>query len=151
MELRGASFSWDGSTARAGGAEEDEEEAKGGFSGLLDLDLGLRPGELCCVVGPVGGGKSSLVAAVLGQMALVAGDRKVRARSVALCPQEPFRLSNKVNTRHHTTIHSIRIHAISSRRHVKPTSKKEPWILSRELWANVALDCDTRDQLDTEA
>ncbi|GIL81581.1 hypothetical protein Vretimale_729 [Volvox reticuliferus] len=42
----------------------------GGFM-LGSLDLRVRPGELVCVVGPVGSGKSSLLSAALGEMELV--------------------------------------------------------------------------------
>ncbi|KAG2436423.1 hypothetical protein HXX76_006727 [Chlamydomonas incerta] len=50
---------------------EDEEEADGPAAGPFELDaveMRVRPGELVCVVGRVGSGKSSLLAAALGEM-----------------------------------------------------------------------------------
>ncbi|KAJ3040385.1 Multidrug resistance-associated protein 4 [Rhizophlyctis rosea] len=48
---------------------------------LEDVDLVVRKGELCCVVGSVGSGKSSLLNAILGEMVLVSGRVGVRPAS----------------------------------------------------------------------
>ncbi len=61
------------------------------------LDLALRPGELCCVVGPVGSGKSTLIDGILGDAAALDGTtvRYDRAR-VALAAQRPRVLNASV-------------------------------------------------------
>ena len=61
------------------------------------LDLALRPGELCCVVGPVGSGKSTLIDGILGDAAALDGTtvRFDRAR-VALAAQRPRVLNASV-------------------------------------------------------
>ncbi len=61
----------------------------------LRLDLGaplvLRPGQLVAVTGPVGGGKSTLLAALAGQVRLVGGAPPLPAP--AWVPQDPVILS----------------------------------------------------------
>ncbi len=47
---------------------------------LSGLDLAVAPGQLVMVVGPVGCGKSSLLAALLGEMHTVAGSASVAGR-----------------------------------------------------------------------
>lgn len=51
-------------------------EPAGGMAGdatwwLSDINLQVKQGELVCVVGRVGSGKSSLINAILGEMSLV--------------------------------------------------------------------------------
>ncbi|XP_037521954.1 ATP-binding cassette sub-family C member 2 [Rhipicephalus sanguineus] len=55
---------------------------------LVDVNLKVRPGSLVAIVGSVGSGKSSLLAAVLGDMHLIQGKVTCTGR-VALSPQLP--------------------------------------------------------------
>jgi ABC-type multidrug transport system fused ATPase/permease subunit len=57
---------------------------------LTGVDLEVREGELLAVVGHVGSGKSSLLAAVLGEIRVVAGDVAVAVSSIAYVAQTPF-------------------------------------------------------------
>jgi len=115
VELQAASFNWDGVPPPHIPAAPGEVLGRAPTGMLLDVNLKLKRGELCCVVGPVGGGKSGLLAAILGNMAHLGGVKHVRTpHSIAYCPQEP-------------------------------------WIMSAELWQNVALSCDDHSQLDTVA
>eukprot|EP00445_Apocalathium_hangoei_P022043 CAMPEP_0203899804 /NCGR_PEP_ID=MMETSP0359-20131031/42153_1 /ASSEMBLY_ACC=CAM_ASM_000338 /TAXON_ID=268821 /ORGANISM="Scrippsiella Hangoei, Strain SHTV-5" /LENGTH=1320 /DNA_ID=CAMNT_0050823127 /DNA_START=104 /DNA_END=4066 /DNA_ORIENTATION=- len=115
VDLKGASFSWTAGPAVAPLQEAgpaDDGRQPGDLRGL-NLRIGL--GELCCVVGPVGAGKSSLVSAVLGHMSHVAGSRVLNSPSgVAYCAQEP-------------------------------------WILSAEIWQNIAAGCLQRSDVDASA
>ncbi|EJU05282.1 hypothetical protein DACRYDRAFT_74445 [Dacryopinax primogenitus] len=62
---------------------------------LLNVDLELRKGELVSVVGRVGSGKSSLAAAVLGEMIKTEGTVVLRG-SVAFAPQQPWIMGGTV-------------------------------------------------------
>jgi ABC-type multidrug transport system fused ATPase/permease subunit len=73
IEVLDGSFTW-----------EDREQPT-----LAGVSLRVRPGALVGVVGPVGAGKSSLLSALLGEMACVAGRAKVRG-SLALLAQQPW-------------------------------------------------------------
>lgn len=68
ISLRGASFSW---------APSDAGDAA---PTLADISLTVRPGALVMVVGEVGSGKSSLLAALLGEIRRTAGDLAVNGR-----------------------------------------------------------------------
>ncbi|RUS83667.1 hypothetical protein EGW08_008573 [Elysia chlorotica] len=63
-------------------------EASGPIT-LRDIDLQVRPGQLVAVVGAVGCGKSSLLAAALGEMVRVGGYSNINS-SVAHVPQEAW-------------------------------------------------------------
>ena len=72
--------------------------AEGAFVACASrLDLHLEPGELCCVVGPVGSGKSTLIDGILGDADALDGTtvRYDRAR-VALAAQRPRVLNASV-------------------------------------------------------
>lgn len=58
-------------------AMEKEREAKQGAASwwLHDVSVAIAPGQLVAIVGRVGAGKSSLVAALLGEVRLRAGQR----------------------------------------------------------------------------
>ncbi|KAH7978531.1 hypothetical protein HPB49_005807 [Dermacentor silvarum] len=55
---------------------------------LININLKVRPGSLVGVVGFLASGKSSLLAAILGDMHLIEGDVTCTGR-VAFCPQLP--------------------------------------------------------------
>jgi ABC-type multidrug transport system fused ATPase/permease subunit len=67
LEIRQGAFTWD----RRGG--EGVESAALPSSTLSGINLSLRRGELVALVGVVGAGKSSLLAAILGEMAALEG------------------------------------------------------------------------------
>ncbi|KAJ3094460.1 hypothetical protein HDU97_008038, partial [Phlyctochytrium planicorne] len=60
-----------------------------------NLNLKIRKGKLTAIIGTVGSGKTSLIAACLGDMKLVSGSIKVRGRT-ALCEQRPWLQSRTV-------------------------------------------------------
>jgi ABC-type multidrug transport system fused ATPase/permease subunit len=68
--------------------EKIPEVATDGW-GVSDVDLEVKQGELVCIVGETGDGKSSLLAAVTGDMPLKSGTMKVEA-SMAYVPQESW-------------------------------------------------------------
>lgn len=53
-------------------------------STLTDVSLEVKPGELVCVYGPTGCGKSSLLLSLLGEVRRVEGTVEVRAQSETL-------------------------------------------------------------------
>lgn len=56
---------------------------------LIDINLELKPGTLCCVVGPVGSGKSSLLQVFLKELPLNRGKMQVIGQ-VSYASQEPW-------------------------------------------------------------
>ena len=71
-----ASFKWDA---------HSKEEA-----GLFNLTFTLPPGQLSAIIGPIGSCKSSLLCAMLGEMAPLGGTSTVRARSIAYAAQQAW-------------------------------------------------------------
>ena len=61
VEMRQASFSWSGGDSKSG---KDE-------STLTKVDLAVGKAQLVAVVGKIGSGKSSLLAAILGELTKV--------------------------------------------------------------------------------
>jgi ATP-binding cassette subfamily C (CFTR/MRP) protein 1 len=59
---------------------------------LDKIELKARKGELTAIVGNVGSGKSSLLAALLGQMQLIEGSSKI-CGSISYTPQEAWLLN----------------------------------------------------------
>lgn len=76
IEMRHASFSWVSpkAAADAGGATPSDADVGDALPPVIlrDVSFSIRPGSLVAVVGPVGCGKSSLLAAILGEMSRVA-------------------------------------------------------------------------------
>lgn len=58
---------------------------------LRNISLEVRPGELIGIVGKVGAGKSSLLAAILGEMERMEGEEAiVHAPKIGYVPQQPW-------------------------------------------------------------
>eukprot|EP00761_Pharyngomonas_kirbyi_P013067 gb/GECH01013094.1/.p1 GENE.gb/GECH01013094.1/~~gb/GECH01013094.1/.p1 ORF type:complete len:1376 (+),score=357.92 gb/GECH01013094.1/:1-4128(+) len=56
---------------------------------LKNIDLKVEKAQLCCIVGSVGSGKSSLLNAIIGEMSRLSGNVKVSG-DVAYCPQQAW-------------------------------------------------------------
>ncbi|XP_069746450.1 ATP-binding cassette sub-family C member 4 isoform X3 [Narcine bancroftii] len=56
---------------------------------LKNISLSVRPGELLAVIGPVGAGKSSILAAILGELSKQSGILDVKGK-IAYCAQQPW-------------------------------------------------------------
>ncbi|MFE6764958.1 ATP-binding cassette domain-containing protein [Streptomyces sp. NPDC057689] len=76
VQLTAASFAWPGN---------DEQPAPC----LEDIDLRIAPGELVCVLGRVGSGKSALLSALAGTMRPLSGTAHTHGSAVYL-PQRPW-------------------------------------------------------------
>ena len=63
---------------------------------LNAISLSVKRGELCCIVGGVGSGKSSLIHGVLGEMVLTAGGCVRVDAKLAYAPQSAFTLNDTV-------------------------------------------------------
>ena len=59
------------------------------FSGIHDLTLVIPRGSLVAIVGPVGSGKSSLLAAMMGEMTRTSGSIRLGG-TIAYCPQQSW-------------------------------------------------------------
>ncbi|KAK6191316.1 hypothetical protein SNE40_003038 [Patella caerulea] len=60
---------------------------------LSDINIKIRAGKLTAIVGPVGSGKSSLIAAMLGEMMKLSGHVEwARDSNIAYCAQSPWLL-----------------------------------------------------------
>ena len=77
----------DGSSSSDSSAAADEKPPS-----LRHVDMSVRPGELCLIVGATGGGKSTLLSALLGNVRRVHGSVAVGGR-VAYCPQKAWVLN----------------------------------------------------------
>lgn len=62
---------------------------------LIDISLDIKPGTLCCVVGNVGAGKSSLLQVILKELPIRSGKLEVVGR-VSYASQEPWLFVNNV-------------------------------------------------------
>eukprot|EP00835_Amoeboradix_gromovi_P004345 NODE_333_length_10741_cov_0.423135.p1 type:complete len:1269 gc:universal NODE_333_length_10741_cov_0.423135:3321-7127(+) len=74
---------------------ENAEFTWTGKDKLLIEDLKIKHGTLVAIVGDVGAGKSSLLAAISGEMRLVSGQRNITT-SISLCPQEAWLLKETI-------------------------------------------------------
>ncbi|GMF68069.1 unnamed protein product [Aspergillus oryzae] len=72
--------SWDSATKLASESKDNRPFR------LMDIDFQAAPGELIAVIGTIGGGKSSLLGALAGEMRLTAGSVRMRT-APAFCPQ----------------------------------------------------------------
>uniref|UniRef100_A0A1I7XI47 ABC transporter domain-containing protein n=1 Tax=Heterorhabditis bacteriophora TaxID=37862 RepID=A0A1I7XI47_HETBA len=78
VEVQNAFFSW---------SKEKED--------LKDITFNLKKNELNAIVGPTGSGKSSMLAAILGEMTLLDGHRKVSG-TIGYVPQTPWILNDTI-------------------------------------------------------
>lgn len=62
---------------------------------LEKINLKIRPGELCAVIGPVGAGKSSLVQLLLGELPIESGKVLING-SLSYAAQKPWLFSGTV-------------------------------------------------------
>jgi ATP-binding cassette subfamily C (CFTR/MRP) protein 4 len=63
---------------------------------LDNVNLELHEGELCCVIGPVGSGKSSLLLAITGELPIGQGKIERRYYSLAYAAQEAWIMNGTV-------------------------------------------------------
>ena len=85
------------SGSSSGHRSDDDDDDRGGTDGFLlaDITLHVKRRELVCVVGDIGGGKTSLLNAILGELGLVRGSRVVNDACV-LVPQTPWSFDGSV-------------------------------------------------------
>jgi ABC-type multidrug transport system fused ATPase/permease subunit len=76
ISIRNGEFNWD--------VEGPHEQ-----STLSGVNLNISKGQLVCIVGPVGSGKTSLLNCILGEIAKVGGTVEVDGR-ICYAPQAPF-------------------------------------------------------------
>ncbi|KAL5041870.1 hypothetical protein BDW71DRAFT_201014 [Aspergillus fruticulosus] len=86
VELRNASFTWERGMGTDKSAAPESASAPQSVFQLHDLDLTVPRNELLAVVGTVGAGKTSLLAALAGEMRRTGGTMVLGA-SRAFCPQ----------------------------------------------------------------
>ncbi|KAI1710035.1 ABC transporter transmembrane region domain-containing protein [Ditylenchus destructor] len=85
VEMQNCSFTW------------DDAKPESVIRHLSDVSLNVKQGELIGVVGRVGSGKSSLLAAIMGEMESITGQNStcvVLAKSIGYVPQQPW-IQNK--------------------------------------------------------
>lgn len=80
VALRHAQFSF---------TQGDIDEGRSSGAALTDVSISVSDGELLCVVGSVGSGKSSLLHGILGELLCVGGHVERRGRT-AYCAQQPW-------------------------------------------------------------
>ncbi|GMM34217.1 ATP-binding cassette bilirubin transporter [Saccharomycopsis crataegensis] len=87
------------------GTPTDEEacvESTGSQIALSNIDFAAKKGELTCIVGSVGSGKTTFLQSILGHYPVVAADEKhgspsVNVRGVvAYCPQQPWIMNSSI-------------------------------------------------------
>ncbi|PKX88988.1 P-loop containing nucleoside triphosphate hydrolase protein [Aspergillus novofumigatus IBT 16806] len=86
LELRNASFTWERGMGTDKSVAPESASAPQSVFQLHDLDLTVPRNELLAVVGTVGAGKTSLLAALAGEMRRTGGTMVLGA-SRAFCPQ----------------------------------------------------------------
>ena len=100
LSLHRASFAWNVKPEEKQAQQQQQHSTSDRWL-LQGLDLTVTRGSLVAIVGSVGSGKSSLLSALLGQMAQVSGDMswssEVQAdQGIAYVSQEPFLISASV-------------------------------------------------------
>jgi len=87
IRISNGAFEWAKKDDAPAAADDDNTEKPKAF--IHDINLSIKKGSLTAIVGPVGCGKSSLFAAILGQMNCVSGKVKythITSRTVANRP-----------------------------------------------------------------
>ncbi|XP_067833265.1 ATP-binding cassette sub-family C member 10 [Heptranchias perlo] len=92
IELHDASFSWIPSETSSDRSYHDNDASRDGSLKLLNMNLMMKQGELIGIVGKVGCGKSSLLAAILGELNRLDGELYVALQDegFGLAAQEPW-------------------------------------------------------------
>jgi ATP-binding cassette, subfamily C (CFTR/MRP), member 1 len=93
--VENASFEWDKVPEKKEGKKieeqkllnEDEVVVEKSTGKLNNINIKIKKGELVCIVGSVGSGKSSLLQAILGEMKKTSGVVQISS-SIAYCPQQ---------------------------------------------------------------
>lgn len=62
----------------------------GGEALLYDISLSINPGEFYAVCGQVGSGKSLLLQALLGELAVIDGEAEIDMARIGYCSQSPW-------------------------------------------------------------
>ncbi len=57
---------------------------------LHDIDLAIKPGDICAVTGKVGSGKSLLLQALLGELSVVSGEFEIDVARLGYCSQSAW-------------------------------------------------------------
>jgi ATP-binding cassette subfamily C (CFTR/MRP) protein 1 len=97
VEVTNATFRWgtsnsQESTLKSAESDTNSDNSTSASFVLRNVDLTLRRGELVAVVGSIGSGKTSLIAALTGDMEMASG-RVTWGTSYAVCPQQPWILN----------------------------------------------------------
>lgn len=82
-----------GTAAEATAATSAADPMNRSVHTLMDMDFQINPGELVAVVGGVGSGKSSLLAALMGEIGITKGSVYRGSQSVAYHCQQPWILN----------------------------------------------------------
>ncbi|TMW69128.1 hypothetical protein Poli38472_001284 [Pythium oligandrum] len=87
ISIENARFKWDSNNVEINGTEAEADTKK---TVLHDVNLQVRDSDFVVIHGPVGAGKSSLVAAMLGELPRSSGKVFVRTDKVAYYSQQPW-------------------------------------------------------------
>jgi ATP-binding cassette, subfamily C (CFTR/MRP), member 4 len=87
IQLRGASFQW----------SVDHTDGEGACA-LTCLSFEARGKDLVVVHGPTGSGKSALLQALLGELALTSGEASVQTRKIGYAAQKPWILAGTIRS-----------------------------------------------------
>jgi len=99
VEVSNATFCWDhsdtlDSTLKSTESDSNRDDSHSSFV-LRNVNLTLRRGELVAVVGSIGSGKTSLIAALTGDMEMASG-KVTWGTSSAVCSQQPCILNASI-------------------------------------------------------
>jgi ABC-type multidrug transport system fused ATPase/permease subunit len=91
IEIESGKFAW--SSSSAGNEQQSKEQSNRMI--LNQVNLQVKKGELVAIVGPVGSGKSMIISALLGELALLDGRIAVNGK-VAYVPQSAWIPNNSL-------------------------------------------------------